>query len=48
MDAFEHVGEPIAVRYLCEAGIVALLGETLPELTPTKIEIEAKILQRPK
>ena len=43
-DAFEHVGEPIAVRYLCEMGVVSLLGITLPELTPTKIELDAKVL----
>lgn len=48
LDAFERVGEPIAVRYLCEAGVVSLLGTTLPELTPTKIEINASLLESKK
>ncbi len=43
-DAFERVGEPIAVRYLCEAGIVSLFKTTLPPLTPTKIEITGSFL----
>jgi hypothetical protein len=44
LDAFEQVGEPIAVRYLCEGGIKALLG-TMPEpLTPTRIELTARYL----
>ena len=43
-DAFEMVGEPIAVRYLCEGGIRSLFGKTLPPLTPTKIKLEARFL----
>lgn len=45
LDAFEKVGEPIAVKHLCEPGIKSLLGETLPPLTPTKIEIDAKLFK---
>jgi len=44
MDAFEKVGEPIAVKHLCEPGIKSLLGLTLEPLTPTKIEITANVL----
>jgi hypothetical protein len=46
-DAFEVTGEPIAVRYLCEGGIRSLFGRTLPPLTPTKIELEARFLFPP-
>ena len=45
-DAFERVGEPIAVRYLCAPGILALMGRLPPPLTPTKIELSAKFLER--
>lgn len=44
MDAFEHVGEPISVKHLCEAGVLSLLGVTLQDLTPTKIELKASLL----
>lgn len=44
LDAFSQPGEPIDVRHLCAAGIVALLGHELPELTPTKITIEASVV----
>ena len=45
MDAFERVGEPIAVRYLCEGGIKSLLGTTLEPLVPTKVEVTAELLK---
>jgi hypothetical protein len=41
MDAFEHDGEPIAVRYLCEGGIKTLFGKEFPYLIPVKVELEA-------
>lgn len=43
-DAFERTGEPIAVRYLCEPGIVSALGRALPPLVPTKVELHLKII----
>ncbi len=47
MDAFEAVGEPIAVRHLCEPGVQTLLGRTLPPLTPTKITLTALLEVEP-
>lgn len=44
LDAFERVGEPIAVKHLCEAGVKSLLGCDLEMLTPTKVEIGAKLV----
>lgn len=44
MDAFEELGEPIATRYLCEAGIVRLIGAPLPALTPTRIRLSAELV----
>lgn len=44
LDAFESIGEPIAVRYLCQPGILSLMGKLPPPLTPTRIELSAKFL----
>lgn len=44
MDAYEVAGEMIAVRYLCEAGVVALIGAPLPPLTPRKIDLRASLI----
>jgi len=44
LDAFEHAGEPISVRHLCEDGVKTLLGCVPPELTPTKIILSARYL----
>ncbi len=46
LDAFERVGEPIAVRYLCEGGIKSLFGKEFPYLVPTKIELTAKEIEK--
>lgn len=42
LDAYEVPGEPIAVRYLCEPGVRALLGRTLEPLQSERIELTAK------
>lgn len=39
LDAFEQLGEPIAVRHLCEDGVRALFGFTLEPLTPTRVQV---------
>lgn len=43
-DCYERVGEPMAKNSFCESGIVELLGHPLEPLTPTKIQIEIKVL----
>lgn len=45
-DAYEIPGEPIAVRYLCEPGVKALIGTTLEPLTPTRIRLTGALLQK--
>lgn len=47
LDAFERVGEPIAIRYLCEGGVKSFIGEHLPPLTPTRVELSVTILDKP-
>jgi hypothetical protein len=39
LDAYEQAepGEPIGVRHLCEQGILAVLGTTLPALSPRRV-----------
>ena len=43
-DAFEHPGEPVGVRHLCEGGIESLLGHVPEPLTPVRIELTARYL----
>lgn len=47
MDAFERVGEPIAVRYMCEGGVKALFGKLPPYLVPTPVEITGCYITNP-
>lgn len=46
MDAYERPepGEPIGVRHLCEQGIMAVLGTTLPELSPRRVLFRLELL----
>lgn len=46
LDAFEVAGEPISVKHLCEAGVLALLGRTLEPLQPQKIELKAEVITK--
>lgn len=48
MDAFERIGEPIAVKHLCAAGVKSLMGVELEELVPTKVEITARLAPDPR
>ncbi len=43
-DAFERMGEPVSARHLCEFGVTALFQTTVPPLTPTRVELNGKIL----
>lgn len=45
IDAFDQPGEPVSVRHLCEPIVQMILGRTLEPLTPTKIEIAARVLE---
>lgn len=46
-DAFEQVGEPIAVRHLCEDGVRSLFGFTLEPLVPTRVEVAGRKIEVP-
>lgn len=49
MDAYERAepGEPIGVRHLCEQGILAVLGTTLPELSPRRVLFRLELIGEP-
>ena len=49
MDAYERSepGEPIGVRHLCEQGIMAVLGTTLPELSPRRVLFRLELIGDP-
>lgn len=49
MDAYERSepGEPIGVRHLCEQGIMAVLGTTLPELSPRRVLFRLELIGEP-
>lgn len=42
LDAFEELGEPVATKHLCEAGVKSLFGHTTTPLDSVPVIIEGK------